>query len=316
MSYSEHPHMVKCFLTYRKEAKDQSITKFFSNFMSSYLGNSKYDREVKVKEVFYIGDPSKNRFQLKEYEESLDLSNDVAIKNQADDQETLNLLNDYISHLDLRREENRMRLNTLLVIFMLRHFRSNYFKLELKPKYAEKLKEIYYDIIRAQSTILKMCQDRAIQVLNEEKKVPKAISTNVNYLIDTFMHSDIELDPNFIPVDEDVYDEDIEVEGTDAKEVLLELGTDLFSVRLDRIFKPERFPDLSKDMLNKVANTVRVYRKVWHCFSPTVNINILTTCVGLSTSSYDKYKSIVSSELIKLSNENSYEDITAYLLES
>lgn len=315
MSYSDHPHMVKCFLSNRKD-NDGSITAFFSNFMDSYMGKSKYDKQVKVKEVFYIGDPSKNRFLLKDYEDTSDQSEDVSLKNQADDQETINLLNDYISHLDLRKEKYRMRLKTLLVVFMLRSFRSKYYKLELNENYANLLRDIYNNIIKAQYTLVKKCQERTLQVIKGEKKVPQKFSNNVDELIELFMHSDIEVNPKFTMITELPDEDEVDIKGDSLEDVIINLNSDIFNIRLERVFKNDRFPKVSDRVLDKVKDTIQIYRNVWNKFVPTVNSNIICKCVGISVSAYNDYKSKVSTELIKLSNENSYEDITAYLLES
>lgn len=313
--YSDHPHLVKCFLNNRKQ--DGSIKSFFTDFMKNHLGKqgktSKYGRERIVSEIFYEGDPSKNRSLLKDFEETLSPANDDFIRAEADDQAVINLLNDYIKRLDLRKEANRFRLKTLMVIFLMRGFRNKYYKLEMKKEYSELLKSTVISIYRAQCTIYQEMRDTILKAANGEiKKAPK-LKSDVKYLVEHYMNSKIAIDPDFMI---SALDEDEEIEVRDnIVDTLKDLGIAILTNRRERIITSKVFPYVDAKTLALISEVAKEYRTMWCKFTPFVNANILVEALGFSYSAYDSYKPKVANELIKLSNENSYEDITAYLLE-
>lgn len=297
-----------------------SIRAFFTDFMKNHLGKnpdgrtSKYGREKIVDEVFYVGDPSKNRSLLSDYEENLS-SNPTAdfLRSEADDQETINLINDYISRLDLRKEENRFRLKALMIIFLMRDFRNKYYKLKMKQEYADLLKNTYIEIYRAKYSIYyELCKTIKGIAKGEITKVPK-VSTNPKDLVNHFMRNNLTIDPEFMlnpAVDVDKMEVKSNIDDT-----LQELGLSILNERRERIITENMFPYLDTKQLRLISDTIFVYRSVWNKFHPKVNANILTIAIGISDSAKDKYKSIVSNELVKLANQNSYEDITPYLLD-
>lgn len=314
--YSDHPHLVKCFLNNRKQ--DGSIKSFFSDFMKSHLGKTtkgkttKYGRELIVANIFYEGDPSKNRGLLKDFEESMTSGSDDMLRAEADDQAVINLLNDYIDRLDLRRNENRFRLKTLMIIFLMRSFSNKYYKLIMKKEYSDLLKDTYIGIYRAKCTIYTEMRDLILKAASGDlKKVPK-LSSDVKFIVEHFMHSKTPIDPDFLlsVPDEDEFEVQDNIVST-----LKELGIALLTERRERIITSKNFPYLEPKQLAIISDIVKEYRAMWTRFTPFVNANILVEAIGISYNSYDNYKSKVSSELIKLSNQNSYEDITAYLLE-
>lgn len=312
MSYSDHKKLVKTFLDNRK--MKNSIRSYFNEFLRDDLGKSDYGAKQVVDAVFYIGDPTSNRYQLSDFD-STDSDSYSHLKGVADDKQTINLLNDYISRLDLRREANRMKLKTLLIIFMLRSFRNNYYKLNVNLDYAKILKDIVDGILKAQTTILTYAR-RDLRLIDEgvDVAIPR-MNNDPDWFIKTFMKSDVPYDPELLLGD--LEDEELIIDvKDDLEQTLATLGIHLLSVRTDRVITKVIFPFFTSDQRKLSREVIKYYKTLFQKCTPNITANILFKLVGISSHAYSKYKPIVASELIQLSNENSYEDITAYLLDS
>lgn len=319
MSYLDHKDLLSTFHTNLNHKG--SIEGLFKSFIGPHLGYTSYNISRAVDEVFYKGGPDKSRSLIQGWETEL-LQKENKLYSLNDDDAVIALLNDYIRRLNLQREQNRMRLDTLLVVFLLREFRHKYYQLKLNDTYTKKLKSVYEGIIRARMTIYRNLVDDIGKyvVRGESYKKLNVSKLKPEQIVKEYFKSDVPVDldnfEKFENLKVDSLDEPLKLLGSNLDETMSELDYRVLSERTDRVVIPENFPYLNSKQLKILFDLVQDYRGLYLKITPVVNANILVAAVGISEASYNKYKKTVASELQSLSNKYNYTDITMYLLQS
>lgn len=309
MGYSDQASLIK---TLRKYSKSKgSIRSYFTDFLKENIGKSAYGRSKKVDEVFFIGDPRSQRSLLSDY----DLNN-IPESNQmdADDNQTIMLLNDYISRIDFRKTESSYQMKTLIAIFLRRGFRDYYYKLKMPKQYEDLTRSVYKGIIIARVKIMEDLKRYFLGVLDGSILTYRNMDMNHMLVANTFMRADVTVTDELYelvttePNDLDIFDEGSPEATIDA------MGLGILSARSERVCSKNVFPTASKNQLKLMKKILVDYHNLWKMFDP-IDLRIICYLVDISTSTYGRYKNRMVKELIRLSNQNSYEDIIPYLME-
>lgn len=318
MSYTDQKSLINNFSKQVKHQSDASIKDFFLGFLGNRMAKTKYGSLKIVNDIFYVGDShsSGSKFQLADHEfPEYGISDTTTEVEIDDDGSTIALLNDYLQKLDYRREENRMRMFALYAIFLMRDFRFKYYLLKTgSDKYNKVFINIYQKLMSVKFNLLEELTETLMDcVIGDKPYVSKISKLDSDKLIEAYsVIRDLDQDAMLDDMEEPEFDLDY----SDLTEAIKDLNFKLLSYRTNRLITKKNFPFLNSKKLALANKIVAEYRSVYIRFYPNANIQTICKLVGISQFTYDKYKKIVASELIALSQKSNYNDITLYLLEN
>lgn len=297
---SNKTELLKLFKENSKESS--SLYKFFTGLVGPSINSSSYFIKKEIDGVFLRGGANKSRSVLAEHETVVD---DSSKKNLEEDS-VINLINEYIRRLDLRSTESILRLKTLFIVFLRRELRDRYSDITVNPSYANLLSMSYYKINNAKLVII---QDMKSDLLNLDQKSPSQYPDDIklDIILDYLKRDEIEDELDY---------SDVEIQANSMEELLDSRAYQLITSRLDRSITPKTFPYLTSEQLEKARLIVTYYKKMYKSYAIPTHLSILTSLMKISASSYNKYKSLVGSELLKLSTDYSSISILNYLTDS
>jgi stage V sporulation protein SpoVS len=273
-----------------------SLRGSFINLVAKDLAHTKYHQLKEVDNLFLRTDSNKKRRVLSSFDSVTEEKNERE-SNQEFIDNIIFIFNDYIKSLNLKKEEDRCRLWTLIVIFLNRSIRRDFELLNLPPEYAlfvskfigsfdMVLRKLFHELNNAVDNIdtAELPNVNAVSIARKYFRSSKGV-----WLVDN---------PDAIDIDKES-----------------ERSTDItiFSERLERLGVVDYF-NVDPAKGEKVKLMAEKYRSIFYKLYPSIDIDILAELVPPSEGTYYKYKKIVSQDLIRFSSNFNHDDVVNYLV--